>query len=67
MDRFGHGRSLLLCVRLVSFIGRTAGADPFVNFVLFEHPPTAYPITGHSPLLDPLVDRLVANIQIFKS
>jgi hypothetical protein len=41
VNRLGHGRSLLLGVRLIGFVSRTAGADPFVHFVLFEHPATA--------------------------
>ena len=44
-------------------ISRAAGANPFVHFVLFEHLATADAMAGHSPLFDPLVDRLVAYIQ----
>jgi len=60
--RHSHGRSLSLDVRLIGFFSRTAGADPFVHFVLFEHPATADTVTGHRPLLDPFIDRLVAYI-----
>jgi hypothetical protein len=35
-------------VRLIGFISRITGADPFVHFILFEHPAEVGVMTGIS-------------------
>jgi hypothetical protein len=46
-------------------IWRPSRLDPFVDFPGFEFPTTAYTITGHASIQDPIVVGLIADVQMF--